>query len=470
VERVRRAELSILGRIGDEVAVRALVRALLDRSAVIRQAAHDAFLQLGKQAVPTLLEASHADDRTLRGRALMVLRGIEGKRYNDELLVFILETLDAIYANHSRIYALSHCLDYPSFGVLQSHYIEENEELLAEVFEALRARHSAATIGTIEETLQSENARTRINAVEALESLTTPEVARLVGELYDPARTPQALTEVYQQRSESEPPTLQALLKDLATGDDAWLRAVSVMALGELGADYETVKQLFTMTDATLMDQPPNLNECQQQIPAQFLAVTVRSALASSDPDVQRTARAAIRMILKQSLFEAASEEEQPVLSIIERMIFLKRVPFFQSLPVEQLKAVAAICEEKTYKVGETIFREGDEGGSLYVVISGQVDVGLMNDESTNFTMLARYGASTAFGEMSLFDNSPRSADAVASQETLVVTLSRAPFLALTRQYPDLSVHVITALSERLRQANTQIARLNDSMAEAMDV
>lgn len=470
VERVRRAELAILGRIGNEVAIRSLTRALVDRSPEIRKAARDALLEMGKAAVPSLLAASSAEDRSLRAQALIVLHGIEGKRYNDDLLHMVLETLDEVYLNYGNIAALDHCLEYPSFGVLRAHYTDENQALLEEVFQLLGARHSTEKIHTIVETLHSDNSRTRINAVEALESLTTPELAQLVGSVYDPTSTPQSLAEAWEERSGKRLPSLETLLKTLATGADPWLRAVSVMALGELGADYKAVRGLFTMTEETIPTTSPNLDDCQEQITAQFIAVTVRSALASSNADMQRTARAAVRMILGQSIFDAATEEDSTMLSIIERMIFLKRVRFFQSLPVEQLKAVATICEEKTFKAGETIFREGDEGGMLFVVVSGQVDVGLMNEESENFTMLATYGASTAFGEMSLFDGSPRSADAIATQETLVVTLKRAAFLSLTRQYPDLSVHVITALSDRLRHANAQIARLNDTMSETMDV
>lgn len=470
VERVRQAELAILGRIGDDIAIRSLVRALVDRSPEIRKAAQESLSNLGKKAVPHLLTASQDEDRALRAQAVIVLHGIEGKRYNDDLLHLALEALDEIYTHYGRIAALDQCQEYPSFGVLRAHYTEENQALLEEVFQVLGARHGTDKISTIVETLHSDNARTRINAVEALESMTTPELAQLVGGLYDAASTPQSLAEACKERSGKEFPSLETLLKTLATGADPWLRAVSVMALGELGADYDAVQKLFTMTDSTIPTTSPNLDDCQKQISAQFIAVTVRGALASHNPDMQRTARAAVRMILGQPIFDAATEEDSTMLSIIERMIFLKRVSFFQSLAVEQLKAVATICEEKTYKAGEVLFREGDEGGTLFVVVSGQVEVGLMNEESDNFTMLATYGTSTAFGEMSLFDGSPRSADAVATQETLVVTLQRAPFLSLTRQYPDLSVHVITALSDRLRNANVHIARLNNTMAEIMDV
>ena len=73
---------------------------------------------------------------------------------------------------------------------------------------------------------------------------------------------------------------------------------------------------------------------------------------------------------------------------------------------------------------------------------------------------MATFEAYTYFGEMTLFDNSPRSGNAIAVQDTLVLKLSREPLLALTRQYPDLSLKLINVLSQRLREANDRIAQL----------
>jgi CRP-like cAMP-binding protein len=197
-------------------------------------------------------------------------------------------------------------------------------------------------------------------------------------------------------------------------------------------------------------------------------------ALSSKNPDVQRTARAAMRLIRGETVFDTLAQledkENRTVLSIIERMIYLKRVVFFQSLSVEQLKALATICDEKVLKKGEQVFKEGDEGGSLYIIVTGRVEVGLKNKDTGAFMMLAAYEANTAFGEMSLFDGQPRSADAIAREDTLTLTVRREPFLTLTRQYPDLSVYLITTLSDRLRHANEQIARLNNTMRETIDV
>jgi CRP-like cAMP-binding protein len=73
---------------------------------------------------------------------------------------------------------------------------------------------------------------------------------------------------------------------------------------------------------------------------------------------------------------------------------------------------------------------------------------------------LSNLDAHSYFGEMTLFDNSPRSATAIALQDTLTLRLRREPLIALSRQYPDLSLELINVLSQRLREANDQIAQL----------
>ena len=63
------------------------------------------------------------------------------------------------------------------------------------------------------------------------------------------------------------------------------------------------------------------------------------------------------------------------MLSIIDRIIFLKEVPFFQEMTVDQLKVLASICEERLVEKEERIFKKGDPGGVLYIVVNGRVGI-----------------------------------------------------------------------------------------------
>ena len=148
------------------------------------------------------------------------------------------------------------------------------------------------------------------------------------------------------------------------------------------------------------------------------------------------------------------------MLSVIEKIIFLKGVPFFKGMTINQLEVLANVCEEELFAEDAQIFGQGDPGGVMYVVVNGKVGIEREGKRKGSSVRLATYGSHDYFGEMTVFDRSPRSAAAIALQDTLTLSLRREPLVALTRQYPDLSLELISVLSQRLREANDQIGQL----------
>ena len=68
------------------------------------------------------------------------------------------------------------------------------------------------------------------------------------------------------------------------------------------------------------------------------------------------------------------------MLATIERMIYLKRVSL-QNFTIEQLRALANICDEQVFKRDAVLFRQNDAGGILFVVVGGRVEVGLRGED-----------------------------------------------------------------------------------------
>jgi CRP-like cAMP-binding protein len=148
------------------------------------------------------------------------------------------------------------------------------------------------------------------------------------------------------------------------------------------------------------------------------------------------------------------------MLSTIEKVIFLKEVAFFRNMTVEQLKALASVCEEQFFAADEVIFNENDPGGALFVIVRGRVGIEREAERKGSSARLATMEERSYFGEMTLFNDSPRSTKAIALRDTLVLRLRREPLIVLVRQYPDLSLELINVLSSRLREASDQIAQL----------
>lgn len=108
------------------------------------------------------------------------------------------------------------------------------------------------------------------------------------------------------------------------------------------------------------------------------------------------------------------------------------------------------ICRELRFDPGEFIIRKGDLGDSFYLVINGQVSVHFRD------TVLKR-GRGQYFGEMSLIDDWPRSADVKAHVTTRCLVLTREAFQDLVRKHPDIAFSMLKELSRRIREIDVGI-------------
>jgi len=156
------------------------------------------------------------------------------------------------------------------------------------------------------------------------------------------------------------------------------------------------------------------------------------------------------------------------MLSTIDRIIFLKEVPFFQNMTVPQLKILAGFCEEKFFEQEMRIFQKGDPGGVLYIVVNGRVGIEY-EKRADSFVRLSDVGAYSSFGEANFFDNSQRSTYAVAIRDTLVLQLRREPLVELARQNPNLTLELINVLSQRVREDTERVGDLTRSQPRALN-
>jgi CRP-like cAMP-binding protein len=125
----------------------------------------------------------------------------------------------------------------------------------------------------------------------------------------------------------------------------------------------------------------------------------------------------------------------------------LASVSFFSSLNQRQLKMIAESGKDFSYKSGDTIVEEGTMGVGFYLVLDGKVEV------RKGSKALATLSKGQFFGEMSLIDEQPRSADVVAVQPTRCFTISTWVFAALIKQHPELALPMLKELAKRLRTA-----------------
>lgn len=142
------------------------------------------------------------------------------------------------------------------------------------------------------------------------------------------------------------------------------------------------------------------------------------------------------------------------MLITVEKVLFLKAVPLFASLPSEELAGLAEIAEEQSFPASTVIFRENDPGDGLYVLISGRVRVFRTVDEREyNIAIL---GARECFGEMAVLDEEPRSASIEAQEDCVALKIRREEFLELVIDRPQFAFEIFKVLTRRLRMKSIE--------------
>ena len=129
----------------------------------------------------------------------------------------------------------------------------------------------------------------------------------------------------------------------------------------------------------------------------------------------------------------------------------LAKLPLFSGLPDIQRDDLAGRLSRRRYASGEAVFIKGDEGNSLYIIESGHVHIKLTSEDGRE-VVLNSPGPGTYFGDLSLFDGEPRSADAVAVEESHLVVLERRDFLRFLSDYPGAAVTLLAVLARQLRR------------------
>ncbi len=194
------------------------------------------------------------------------------------------------------------------------------------------------------------------------------------------------------------------------------------------------------------------------------LRAVVAAAPAGSAAAVARLLHDPDRIVarLAQTLLarlEGRAPMEDGMYSTVEKILFLKSAPVFERVSGEDLAPLARVAEVETASPGEAIFKEGELGDALYVIVRGRVTI------SQEGAAIATLGPGEAFGEMSVLDTAPRSATATAEEECEVLRIGSEEFYEILHEQVEIAEGVIRMLSGRLREADAAIGRQRRSAA-----
>jgi CRP/FNR family transcriptional regulator len=134
-------------------------------------------------------------------------------------------------------------------------------------------------------------------------------------------------------------------------------------------------------------------------------------------------------------------------------------VPLFAALDSESAAALEAMLTTRSVARGHVVFREGDEGDRLFIVIDGKVKISRAAADGRE-NLLAVLGAGEMFGELSLFDPGPRTATVSAVTDSTLASLDHDDLRPLLVERPGVAVELLQALAQRLRRTNEAMADL----------
>ena len=137
----------------------------------------------------------------------------------------------------------------------------------------------------------------------------------------------------------------------------------------------------------------------------------------------------------------------------------LARAGLFQGVDEEAQEALARSFEFQDLARGSVIFKEGEQGDSLYIVLAGKVKIGRKSVDGRE-NLLAVMGPSDQFGELSLFDPGPRTSTASALTDVRVARLPKAALRPWLTDRPDLAERLLRVIARRLRRTNNIVADL----------
>ena len=144
----------------------------------------------------------------------------------------------------------------------------------------------------------------------------------------------------------------------------------------------------------------------------------------------------------------------------------LTRIGLFNRLDIRQLLHLASKLSKQELEAGEYLFQTGDSGDCMYIIYRGHIQIFLVDDAGERI-VLNELCSGESFGEMALLDKEVRSADAAATEPTLLYKLDEEDFWDCVSWWPALAENLMRDVSCKLRQSAVQVRSLADNLTIA---
>lgn len=409
---VRAGAVNLLAAIPLAGTLARLAAMLEDPSQTVRENAARALAAAGDAALDLLGPFLASPRAEVAEAAVSAAGGVRSRRAEEMLFAHLAPGYRQVRQNLAWLPRLARA---PAWLPLRTALEDSNQRVTRRVLHVLAALGHARTLNCVRRILRSNDPRVRADAVETLASLSHRRFVE---------------------------PILPLLEASPGAGGEAPLSPEQILAGALASEDRWVVMGALAAVAAGVPHRGVPLEKLRQHPDPLVRSSVLHTLLA-------RSARAAGQLAEDDTLWQGSR--------YMNRVLFLKNIPLFGELSLDDLLILDAALVQKEYLAGETIFREGQLGAELCILSRGAVAICKRIGGAER--ELARLGPGECFGEMALFDDAPRSATARATSDATLLTLERSRFLTLVAQRPEIAVEICRVLSLRLREANERLGR-----------
>jgi len=134
----------------------------------------------------------------------------------------------------------------------------------------------------------------------------------------------------------------------------------------------------------------------------------------------------------------------------------LKKVPLFANIETSKLKLMAFASERLTFRPGQVLVKQGDQGDAAYIILEGEAEVVLSQDDGTE-VVVATLKKNSVLGEIAILCDVPRTATVRAKDKTETLKITKDLFFRLVQDFPQIGLEVMRILAARLEKTTQDL-------------
>ncbi len=142
-------------------------------------------------------------------------------------------------------------------------------------------------------------------------------------------------------------------------------------------------------------------------------------------------------------------------MTLEEDVEVLRTIPLFAKIEPSKLKLLAFTSQRLTFKPGDSLFRQGDIGDALYIIVKGDAEV--LVDAPGGPMTVATMGKNDFVGDIAVLCDVPRTATVTATSELTTMRISKELFFQLVCQFPQIAIEIMRELAHRLDVTTRQL-------------